>query len=169
MKSISLTVLCGLGLIFGLAFFGLAAESEAAASLQATETTQPSATTQPLETTQPPSGGIDPAILGNWIDETTSSATRYYTFNSDGTFKYLEFEGSHASSTEGKYTTSNGKVYFTELVSSLSLKYADRVFEYGFRKTSSGELCLLIGTMANNDGERWLDIELDRAVEFTKL
>ena len=41
MKSISLTVLCGLGLVFGLAFFGLAAESEAAASSQATETAQP--------------------------------------------------------------------------------------------------------------------------------
>ena len=157
MKSISLKVLCGLGLVFGLAFFGLAAESEAAASLQATKTTQP------------PSGGIDSAILGNWIDETTSSATRYYTFNSDGTFKYLEFEGSHANSTEGKYTTSNGKVYFAELVSSLGLKYAGRVFEYGFSKTSSGESCLLIGTMANNDGERWLYIELDRAVAFTKL
>ena len=78
MKSISLKVFCGLGLVFGLAFFGLAAEYEAAASLQATKTTQP------------PSGGIDSAILGNWRDETTSSATRYYTFNSDGTFKYLE-------------------------------------------------------------------------------
>ena len=163
MKSISLKVFCGLGLLFGLAFFGLAAESEAAASLQAAETTQPP------ETTPLPSEGIDSAILGNWIDETTSSATRYYTFNSDGTFKYLEFEGSHANSTEGKYTTSNGKVYFAELVSSLGLKYADRVFEYGFSKTSSGESCLLIGTMANNDGERWLYIELDRAVEFTKL
>ena len=52
MKSISLKVLCGLGLVFGLAFFGLAAESEAAASLQATETTQP------------PSG--DNWIVGMW-------------------------------------------------------------------------------------------------------
>ena len=155
MKSISLKVLCGLGLVFGLAFFGLTAESEAAASLQAPETTQP--------------GGIDSAILGNWIEKTSSSATRYYTFNADGTFKYLEFEGSHASSTEGNYTTSNGKMFFTELVSSPGLKYANRVFEYGFSKTSSGESCLLIGTMANNDGERWLYIELDRAVEFTKL
>ena len=126
-------------------------------------------TTQPPETAQPPSGGGDSAILGNWIEKTSSSATRYYTFNSDGTFKYLEFEGSHASSTEGNYTTSNGKVYFTELISSLGLKYADRVFEYGFGKTSNGESCLLIGTMANNNGERWLYIALDRAVEFTKL
>ena len=80
-----------------------------------------SATPTPTPTPTPPSGSIDSAILGNWIDETTSLATRYYTFNSDGTFKYLEFEGSHASSTEGKYTTSNGKVYFTDLVSSIGL------------------------------------------------
>ena len=52
MKSISLKVLCGLGLVFGLAFFGLVAESEAAASLQA------------AETTQPPSG--DNWIVGMW-------------------------------------------------------------------------------------------------------
>ena len=40
MKSISLKVLCGLGLVFGLALFSMAVESEAAASLQLPETRQ---------------------------------------------------------------------------------------------------------------------------------
>ena len=124
---------------------------------------------KPPERFLPPSGNIDSALPGNWIDETSSSATRYYTFNSDGTFKYLEFEGSQTSSTEGKYRTSNGKVYFTGLVSSIGLKYADRVFEYGFGKKSNGEPCLLIGTMSNSDESRYLNIELSRAVEFTRL
>ena len=88
MKSISLKVLCGLGLVFGLAFFGLAAESEAAASLQAPETTQP------------PSGNIDSKLVGSWCRlyrfnltgrEGSSSCRAYtsiYVFNDDGTFIY---------------------------------------------------------------------------------
>jgi hypothetical protein len=78
MQSISLKVLCGLSLVFGLAFFGLAAESEAAASLQATETTQPSATAQP------PSG--DNRLVGKWVCDYGSIHTSVIIFDSDGTF-----------------------------------------------------------------------------------
>ena len=113
-------------------------------------------------------GDIDPAIIGNWTND-IGSAQRYFTFNDDGTFKYLEFQGSYANSTGGKYTTSGGKVYFTELVSGSGSKYADRVFEYELTTTSGGESCLLIGAMSNNDGGRYLYIEFSRAVEFNKL
>ena len=45
----------------------------------------------------------------------------------------------------------------------------NRVFEYEFNKTSAGESCLKIGAMSNSDESRYLYIELNRTVEFTRL
>ena len=139
MKSIFLKVLCGLGLVFGLAFFGLAAESEAAASIQ------------PPETTQPPSGDIDSRLVGVWAYRFLGlhgTDTYIYNFKSDGTFEYFVQQNRFV----GSYYTSDGKIYMSNIIYIQdNTKWGeDKVVEYTFGTDQSGSY--LQATKINRDG-----------------
>ena len=133
MKSISLKVLCGLGLVFGLAFFGLTAESEAAASLQ------------PPKTTKLSSGGDIDLIVPSepWYTELGSGYSRMsLNFYSTGQFEYDIYWTSSTYGTfpnvsggllmweetyKGTYSASNGSLTFA--FTSAQHKDADKQWE----------------------------------------
>ena len=145
MKSISLKVLCALGLVFGLAFFGLAAESEAAASLQAAETTQPT-----------PSGSK--GMVGVWIRENPftpiDKATQWIEFKADGTFNsYWLIKGISGSgwlnytfsdpgtlTERGSYSVSGNKITLTNVLSTWKAKNPSTAMTKDFTDKSSSNM-----------------------------
>jgi hypothetical protein len=67
------------------------------------EYTQAATTTPP-----PPSGDIDPKLVGMW----SNSSSDYYIFYDDGTFVFQDIYGFVG---DGLYSTSGGRVYFTQI------------------------------------------------------
>ena len=84
-------------------------------------------------------GKIDTKLVGVWTS--TWNNTYIYSFSKDGScYYYSRMSGSsYASSVNGKYTTSNGRVYFTELVSDLGEKMKDQNMKYSFGTDKDGE------------------------------
>ena len=100
------------------------------------EQTQPS----PSDTQQP-GGSIDPKLIGNWnrtIGETLGY--RYYLFfKDDGSYSYIQITGSIMTTVTGRYTTSNGRVYLTDLVDDRDENLKDQSMGYTFGTDSDGE------------------------------
>jgi len=71
--------------------------------------------TTPTPTPQPPGGNIDPKILGSW-GYYIQNSTYVYQFKADGTFSQVKVWGGSATRIDGKFTTSGGTVYLTDLV-----------------------------------------------------
>ena len=80
-----------------------------------------------------PTGKIDKEIIGTW-SYMAASYSYIYQFNADGSFEYF-YRTSTITSTEGKFTTSQNKVYFKDIIYQKGLegretRYPDAVFEY---------------------------------------
>jgi len=107
----------------------LVSESNVVAAPQPTPTT-----TTPTLAPQSTSGN-DPKLVGKWEHSTLYS---YYFFD-DGSFKYAS--SWPVSVITGKYTTSNGKVYLTDLVrvGYEDVKFKDLIYEYPLGTDERGE------------------------------
>ena len=84
---------------------------------QSTQVPENTSTPDPGQSTNPPSVSADSKIVGHWKHTGVNSYGTYYVFYSfyeNGTF---QCESSYSSWTRlvGKYSVSNGKVYFTEV------------------------------------------------------
>jgi len=90
-----------------------------------TKSDPPTPTPTPTPTPPtPPSGGIDSAWVGHWVKTSFAQRGIYYSnvdfdyyFYANGTFLFFDYRvGSGLlEKYEGKYSTSNGKVYFTDI------------------------------------------------------
>ena len=91
-------------------------------------------------------GKIDTKLVGNWQHSGTNYIYDYF-FYKDGSFEYFRRQGSGGGGADGKYRTSNGKIYFSELNSINAIgertPYDDIVFEYEFGKDNTGEYLLI--------------------------
>jgi len=93
------------------------------------------------------SGNIEKKIIGRWqttgYDPYNVKYTYTYFFLENGRFEYFRNYGSASGGAEGKYRTSNGNVYFSELngINAIGERtpYDDIVFEYEFLKDDVGE------------------------------
>ena len=87
-------------------------------------------------------GKIDKEIIGAWA-YMAASYSYIYQFNADGSFEYF-YRTSSITSTEGKFTTSKNKVYFTDIIYQKGLEgretqYPDAVFEYEIGSDDRGK------------------------------
>jgi len=99
-----------------------------------------------------PTGKIDQKLIGSW--EYQSTATHAYYFNANGTFTY-SYMSSSPHSTTGNYTTSDGKVTFTNNVSlnayGVRREFPDTVVaEYKIAKADNGKEYLHIAHLNYN-------------------
>ena len=93
------------------------------------------------------SGNLDKKIIGRWqITGYNTNNVRFtytYFFLENSSFEYFRNIGAASGGADGKYRTSNGKVYFSELndINAIGERtpYDDIVFEYEFRKDEVGE------------------------------
>ena len=83
-------------------------------------------------------GKIDQKLVGTW--SSTFSSTYIFSFDKDGScYYYSRMGGSpYATSVTGKYTTSNGRVYFTDLETDLKTKIKDQNMKYTFGTDKDG-------------------------------
>ena len=86
---------------------------------------------------------IDSKLIGWWNFWGSSLSDHYeYFFYTDGSFKYFD-----SNETIGKYRTSNGKVYFSELyrvnAQGERIPYNDVAFEYNIGNDNLGEYLLI--------------------------
>jgi len=92
------------------------------------------------------SENIDSKLVGQW-QHSGSDFFYDYFFYADGSFEYSRRLGSGGGSADGKYRTSDGKVYFSELndINAIGERtpYADIVFEYEFGSDDMGEYLLI--------------------------
>ena len=93
-----------------------------------------------------PSGNIDSNLVGHWQHWATNFFYEYF-FHEDGSFEYFRRLGSGGGGADGKYRTSNGKIYFSELNSIDAVgertPYDDIVFEYEFGSDEMGGYLLV--------------------------
>ena len=86
-------------------------------------------------------------IVGSWAF-VASSYSYYHIFYGNGNFTslyyyYSSFFGSSMSKITGKYSTSNGIVYFTNLMyPDTGTKLKDKQYKYSFGKDGIGEFLL---------------------------
>ena len=82
---------------------------------------------------------IDSKLVGAWYYS-------YYTyiFDTNGKFTYLDIDGSRCSEITGKYSTSNGNIYVTNMVyaETGTKLMKDRQYKYSFGKDKDGEFLL---------------------------
>ena len=80
-------------------------------------------------------GKIDHRLIGSW----SASINKFYVFHADGRFYHF----SDVSATEGKFSTSNSKVYFSNIVyekgEAWEKQYPDAVYEYEAGKDNDGD------------------------------
>ncbi|MBX3289484.1 MAG: hypothetical protein KF855_09070 [Acidobacteria bacterium] len=86
--------------------------------------------------TAPPSGGkIDPKLIGSW----QASSAEIYVLHADGRFNHFSTQ----SQVEGRFTVSNGKMYFSNIVyekgKQWEKRYPDAVYEYEVGKDGQGD------------------------------
>ena len=120
-------------------------------------------------------GKIDSKLIGYWLNitySTTGADTHYwYTFKKDGTFEYGTTN--RLAEYRGKYSVSNGKIYFSNIiyyyhnldcdrskckVNHETYNRIDVVMEYKFEKDSGIEY-LRIFKMSRNHDDSYIDIE----------
>ena len=86
-------------------------------------------------------GKIDSKIVGGW---TSTDGLYAYSFKSDGTCVITNFFMGAMSGAEGKYYTSNGKVYLTNLIEAYSQQpLKDKVSNYSFGSDQYGEYLMI--------------------------
>ena len=85
------------------------------------------------------SGNIDPKLVGKW--EYVHNYCWY--FFGDGRFNFLTSDP--ISLINGRYTTSNGRVYLTDIVNVNfeDIKYKNQSLEYSFGTNAEGEYLLI--------------------------
>ena len=79
-------------------------------------------------------GKIDTKLVGKW-----EFMTNYYYFFKDGRFQYITSPNPTSSVYTGKFSTSNGKVYLSDIVSNPSRIYKDQNLGYSFGTDEQGE------------------------------
>ena len=85
-------------------------------------------------------GNIDKKLVGFWERTVEHSPFRYwFTFKDDGSFQYIMLHGTVGTTVDGKYTTSNGRVYFTDLIDDRNEKLKNQNFGYSLGTDSNGE------------------------------
>ena len=112
---------------------------------------------------------IDSKLVGNWQDY----GNHIFAFDKAGKFKYFYLSsGVPISWTEGKYKTTNGKIFFTEILyepgQMYEKRYKDTVFEYKFAKDKDGEY-LLIPVFMFNDPYTNTYLDINRGTKLRKL
>jgi hypothetical protein len=87
-----------------------------------------------------PTGKIDAKLLGKW-----GFMTNYYYFLKDGSFTYVTAPSPWVSVHNGKFTTSNSRVYLTNIVNVNfeNTKYKDQNLGYSFGTDGEGEYLLI--------------------------
>ena len=87
-----------------------------------------------------PTGNIDKKLLGKW-----EFMGNYYYFLKDGSFTYVAAPSPWVSVHNGKFTTSNGKVYLSNIVNVNfeNTKYKDQNLGYSFGTDGEGEYLLI--------------------------
>jgi hypothetical protein len=109
----------------------------------------------PAETAQP--GDIDPALVGgSWNRNIVSSNRRYsFYFNGDGTFEFFQHIKNATQNVKGKYTASDGKIYFSEMyfvyADGTASSKPDLTAEYRIDTDDKG-VYLAIGDFVYTDG-----------------
>ena len=111
------------------------------------------------------SGKIDQKLVGSWIYDGLDY-NYIYKFQKDGNFEY-NYRWQSISITEGKFTTSGNKVYFTDIVIEkgkyAETKYPDTVFEYEIGKDDKGDYLKIVSFRYR---EPYVDIS--EAIKFRK-
>ena len=106
---------------------------------------------------EPPGGGIDPALVGgSWNRNIVSSNRRYsFYFNGDGTFEFFQHIKNATQNVKGKYTASDGKIYFSEMyfvyADGTASSKPDLTAEYRIDTDDKG-VYLAIGDFVYTDG-----------------
>ena len=81
-----------------------------------------------------PSGKIDQKLMGSWRNN-----NEIYVFHADGRFNHFSLQ----SATEGKFTTSNNKITFSNIIyekgETWEKHYPDAVYEYEVGKDNDGD------------------------------
>jgi hypothetical protein len=101
----------------------------------------PQPTPQPTPTPQP-SGSVDAKLVGAW---TSADGINIYTFNADGTFFMIRTSSGIATRIEGDFTTSNGKIYLTNIIFKYTYENPlnDKESEYSFGNDQYGDYVML--------------------------
>ena len=90
-------------------------------------------------TTEPPNGGTDAKLIGFWVRSISSDYRYYLSFKIDGSYSYIQISGSTTTTATGKYITSNGRVYLTDLVDDMDRALKNQNMGYSYGTDNDGE------------------------------
>ena len=111
----------------------------------------------PPEPTSPPlNGGNDSKLVGVWVRNIHSDYRYFLSFKDDGSYSYVQISGSTITTVKGSYTTSNGRVYLTNLVDDREKQLKDQSMGYSFGIDSDGEylsIATILIIFAESDDE----------------
>ena len=109
-------------------------------------------------------GKIDKELIGHWWYYSSMSGYSYYYhywFNADGTFTasypLWSYVGESSSVVEGKYKTSDGKIYMTDLEQHFSSnaskkeKWGNKVVDYSIGKNEGNSYFLKIKNLGDEE------------------
>ena len=83
--------------------------------------------------------GADTKLTGLWVRGISSDHRYYLSFKDDGGYSYIQISGSTTTTVKGKYTTSDDRVYLTDLVDDMGRALKNQNVGYSYGTDGDGE------------------------------